>query len=197
MPRRARRDFLKTTSQLFYQAPVHHLLQATPPVFLSKGQTRRRREDECGFHVLSYSCACAWLRRNMHTAATTGWLLFMVISHLPEGSPAERASRAEPRQPCETVGNKGTSSCPSGGGTASCRALNVSPGSLKVCDRLGSYRCICHGDHSRWETEMQFSRYALITVSVTGDSKHLVFIYNQVLQNKMYSCLQTISQYLF
>ena len=56
-PRRARWDFLKMTSQMFYQAPVHHLLQVTPPVFLSKGQTRRRREDECRFHVLSYSWA--------------------------------------------------------------------------------------------------------------------------------------------
>lgn len=117
---------------------------------------------------------CAWLRRDTHTAASTHRLFFMVISHLPEGSPAEpatRASGAEPRQPCETAGNKGTSSCPAGGGTASCHAVNVSLVSLKVCHLLGSYKYIHRGDHSTREIEMQFSNYALITPYLTGDSK--------------------------
>lgn len=45
------------TPQMFYQVPVHRLLQVTPPVFLRKGQTWRQWEDECGSPVLSYSCA--------------------------------------------------------------------------------------------------------------------------------------------
>lgn len=67
-----------------------------------------------------------------------------------------RASRAEPRQPGETVGNKGTCSCLAGGGTASCHALNVSLVSLKVCGLLGLYKYVCHGHHSVWEREMLF-----------------------------------------
>lgn len=56
-PPMAWQDSLKMTPQMFYQAPVHHLLQVTPAVFLRKGQTRRQWEDERGSHVRSYSCA--------------------------------------------------------------------------------------------------------------------------------------------
>lgn len=94
-------------------------------------------KTNAAFACLAAQLGCAWLLREVHTAATTAWLLVMVIAHLPEDNPAARASGAEPRQPCETAGNKGTSSCPAGGGTAACRALNVSPGSLKERDLLG------------------------------------------------------------
>lgn len=84
-------------------------------------------KTNAAFTCLATQLGCAWLHREVCTAATTGWLLVMVIAHLPEDNPAARASGAEPRQPCETAGNKGTSSCLARGGTAACRALSVSP----------------------------------------------------------------------
>lgn len=92
---------------MFYQAPVHHLLQVTPPVFLTEGQSQRQWEDECGSHVLSYSCAVPGYRVSTQWPQQPG----PHYGNQPsaQGSPAEQ-SRAN--EAWEAVGNKGMSPYP-------------------------------------------------------------------------------------
>lgn len=178
-PPMAWQDSLKMTPQMFYQAPVHHLLQVTPAVFLRKGQTRRQWEDERGSHVRSYSCAVPGYGSGHSSPGP------------PYGNQPSAHSRA--REPWGVVGNKGMSPCPWGGGTASCHALCVSLGSLKVCHPLGWCRCTCQGGRSLWETEMQFpmgNRDAVFQICVNGSlSSGRQWtpwgIYSQAVPNKM------------